>query len=83
MQTISALEEKIEKLSKEKTDAMRQVIRLQEEFDEKENECKYLKAAMAELEDTSIGLKKSYEYTINVSVKIISEKRCTHLYCKL
>ncbi|XP_020283673.1 uncharacterized protein LOC109854705 isoform X4 [Pseudomyrmex gracilis] len=65
LQTISALEEKIEKLNKEKTDAMKQVIRLQEEIDEKENECKYLRIVMAELEDTSIGLKKSYEYTIN------------------
>lgn len=43
---------------------------MQEECDEKENSCSQLKSTIIELEDTSIGMKESYEYMIHVSLKI-------------
>ena len=67
MQAIPCLKEKVEKISKEKLDCLRQIARLQEEFDGKENECNELKDTMTELENTNISMKEIYEYKIRVS----------------
>jgi len=60
----------VEKISKEKKDCLKQIARLQEEFDEKENECNELKVTMAELESTNISMRETYEYKICVSLQI-------------
>lgn len=60
----------MEKLSKERANCLKQIVRLQEEFDEKENECNELKTTMAELESTNHSMRETYEYKICVSIHI-------------
>ncbi|XP_067209273.1 uncharacterized protein [Linepithema humile] len=64
VQAIPSLKEKVEKISKEKTNCLRQIVKLQEKFDEKENECNELKVTMTELESTNISMRETYEYKI-------------------
>jgi len=51
-------------------DCLRLIAKMQEEFDEKENNYSQLKTTITELEDTSINMKESYEYIIRVSLNI-------------
>jgi len=69
VQAIPSLKDKVEKINKEKINCLRQIAKFQEEFDEKEDECKQLKATVAELKDASNNLKEIYEFTIRVSFK--------------
>lgn len=46
---------------------MKQIARLQEKFDETENECKQLKVTIAELEEINIKMRETYDQTIHVS----------------
>jgi len=66
----------VEKISKEKTNCLRQIARLQEEFDERENECNELKVTITELESTNISMRETYEYKIHVSLQIIQNYNC-------
>jgi len=59
----------VEKISKEKIDCMKQIAKLQEKFDETEDECKQLKVTIAEMEEISIKMRESYDQTIHVSLK--------------
>lgn len=61
----------MEKVTKEKMEYQKQIVKLQEKFYEKEEENERLKTTMAELQDTSISIKDSYEYTIRVSLQIV------------
>lgn len=72
VQAIPVLKEKIEKITKEKMDCMRLIIRMQEEFDEKEDNCRHLKTMISELEESNVSMKESYEYTISVSLNVTS-----------
>ncbi|XP_029165443.1 uncharacterized protein LOC114936427 isoform X5 [Nylanderia fulva] len=65
IQVISPLKSKVEKISKEKMDCMKQIIRLQEKFDDTEDECKQLKVTITELEKMSIKMRETYDQTIN------------------
>ncbi|KAL6436956.1 hypothetical protein ACFW04_004944 [Cataglyphis niger] len=65
VQAIPFLKCKVEKISKEKTDCMKQIARLQEKFDETENECKQLKVTIAELEEINIKMRETYDQTIH------------------
>lgn len=60
----------MEKISKEKIDYIKQITRLQEKFDETEDECKQLKVTIAELEEISIKMRETYDQTIHVSLKM-------------
>lgn len=60
----------MEKISKEKNDCMKQITRLQEKFDETEDECKQLRVTISELEKISIKMRETYDQTIHVSLKI-------------
>lgn len=62
------MKEKLERITKEKTDCMRLIAKMQEEVYEKEDNCTELKTTIIELEDTSISMKESYEYMIRVSL---------------
>ncbi|XP_011693811.1 PREDICTED: uncharacterized protein LOC105453499 isoform X3 [Wasmannia auropunctata] len=64
VQAIPSLKEELEKVIKEKMDCLRRIAKMQEEFDEKESNCSQLKITITELEDTSLSMKESYEYTI-------------------
>lgn len=59
----------MEKISKEKIDCMKQIAKMQEKFDETEDECKQLKVTIAEMEEISIKMRESYDQTIHVSLK--------------
>lgn len=48
---------------------MKQIAKLQEKFDETEDECKQLKVTIAEMEEISIKMRESYDQTIHVSLK--------------
>lgn len=50
---------------------MRLIVKMQKEFDDKEDNCTELKTTIIELEDTSISMKESYEYMIRVSLNVI------------
>lgn len=50
-------------------ECLKLIAKMQEEFDEKENNYRQLKTTITELEDTSISMKEDYEYTIHVSLK--------------
>ncbi|KAM0726495.1 Inositol 1,4,5-triphosphate receptor associated 2 [Formica fusca] len=65
VQVIPSLKCKVEKISKEKMDCMKQIARLQEKFDETENECKQLKVTIAELEEINIKMRETYDQTIH------------------
>jgi chromosome segregation ATPase len=71
VQAIPSLKDKVEKINKEKINCLRQIAKLQEEFDEREDECKQLKATVAELKDASNSLKEIYEFTIRVSFNYV------------
>ncbi|XP_032673235.1 uncharacterized protein LOC116845069 isoform X3 [Odontomachus brunneus] len=64
-QAIQPLQEKLEKINKEKRDCIKQVARLQEELCEKEEECEKFKVMIAELQDTNSSTKDIYEITIS------------------
>ncbi|XP_018407442.1 PREDICTED: uncharacterized protein LOC108783384 [Cyphomyrmex costatus] len=64
IQAIPSLKEKLEKITKEKTECLKLIVKMQKESDEKENNCCELKTTITELEDTSISMKKDYEYMI-------------------
>ncbi|XP_029674351.1 uncharacterized protein LOC115242296 isoform X7 [Formica exsecta] len=65
IQVIPSLKCKVEKIIKEKMDCMKQIARLQEKFDETENECKQLKVTIAELEEINIKMRETYDQTIH------------------
>ncbi|XP_050451809.1 uncharacterized protein LOC126851669 isoform X5 [Cataglyphis hispanica] len=65
VQAIPFLKCKVEKISKEKTDCIKQIARLQEKFDETENECKQLKVTIAELEEINIKMRETYDQRIH------------------
>ncbi|XP_018301157.1 uncharacterized protein [Mycetomoellerius zeteki] len=65
IQAIPPLKEKLEKITKEKMECLKLIAKMQEEFDEKENNYRQLKTTITELEDTSISMKEDYEYTIH------------------
>ncbi|CAL1685492.1 unnamed protein product [Lasius platythorax] len=65
VQAIPPLKCKVEKISKEKIDYIKQITRLQEKFDETEDECKQLKVTIAELEEISIKMRETYDQTIH------------------
>ncbi|XP_018369157.1 PREDICTED: uncharacterized protein LOC108765104 isoform X3 [Trachymyrmex cornetzi] len=65
IQAISPLKEKLEKITKEKMECLKLITKIQEEFDEKENNYCQLKTTITELEDTNISMKEDYEYTIH------------------
>lgn len=71
VQAIPALKDKLVKINKEKLCCLKQITKLQEDFDEKEDECKHLKATVTELKDTNSSMRDTYEYTIRVSLRII------------
>lgn len=48
---------------------MKQIAKLQEKFDETEEECKQLKVTIAEMEETNVKMRESYDQTIHVSLK--------------
>ncbi|XP_011345233.2 uncharacterized protein LOC105283844 isoform X2 [Ooceraea biroi] len=64
VQAIPSLKDKVEKISKEKVICLRQITKLQEEFNEREDECKQLKVTVTELKDASSNMKDTYEFTI-------------------
>ncbi|EFN71542.1 hypothetical protein EAG_04592 [Camponotus floridanus] len=72
VQTIPSLKCKVEKISKEKIDFMKQIAKLQEKFDETEDECKQLKVTIAEMEEINIKMRESYDQTIHS----LREKNC-------
>ncbi|XP_039302566.1 uncharacterized protein LOC105194543 isoform X3 [Solenopsis invicta] len=63
--TIPFLKEKLEKITKEKESFIDVIAKMQEEFEEKEDSCRYLRTTITELEDTSISLKENYECMIS------------------
>lgn len=64
----------MDKISKEKTDYVREIAKLQEQFYEREEECGRLKITMTELQDTNNSIKENYESMINVSSKTVYDK---------
>lgn len=75
MQAIPSLKDKVEKINKEKVYCLKHITKLQEEVDEREDECKQLKATVAELKDTSVSMRETYEYTIRVGLIITKLKK--------
>ncbi|XP_011067438.1 PREDICTED: uncharacterized protein LOC105153961 isoform X2 [Acromyrmex echinatior] len=65
IQAIPSLKEKLEKITKEKMEYLKLITKIQEEFDEKENNYCQLKTTITKLEDTNINMKEDYEYTIH------------------
>ncbi|XP_018343709.1 PREDICTED: uncharacterized protein LOC108749461 isoform X3 [Trachymyrmex septentrionalis] len=65
IQAIPPLKEKLEKITKEKIECLKLITKIQEEFDEKENNYCQLKTTITELEDTNISMKEDYEYMIH------------------
>ncbi|XP_072746042.1 uncharacterized protein [Anoplolepis gracilipes] len=72
VQVIPFLKNKVEKISKEKIDCVKQITRLQDKFNETENECKQLKITITELEEINIKMKETYDQTIHN----LREKNC-------
>lgn len=62
-------------------DCMKQIARLQEKFDETENECKQLKVTIAELEEINIKMRETYDQTIHVSLIIQRYRIIYHIQC--
>lgn len=46
------------------------IDKMQEEFDEKEDNCRHLRTTITKLEDTSIVIKEEYENVISVSLNV-------------
>lgn len=67
---IPSLKDKINKINKERTDYVRQIARLKEQFCKREEEYDRLKVTMVELEDTNSSMKENYESIVRVSSKI-------------
>ncbi|XP_012054982.1 PREDICTED: uncharacterized protein LOC105618053 [Atta cephalotes] len=65
IQAIPSLKEKLEKITKEKMECLKLITKIQEEFDEKENNYYQLKTIITKLKDTNISMKEDYEYTIH------------------
>ncbi|KAL0105153.1 hypothetical protein PUN28_016656 [Cardiocondyla obscurior] len=62
--SISSLKEKLEKITKEKMDYMKLIIKMEEKLNEKEDSCKQLKSTVDELEDSKISITESYKSMI-------------------
>ncbi|XP_036149163.1 uncharacterized protein LOC105830282 [Monomorium pharaonis] len=65
IQIIPSLKEKLEMITKEKMNCIEVIAKMQEEFDEKENNFRHLKSTITELQDSSINIKENYECVIS------------------
>lgn len=71
----------MDKIGKEKLDCMKQIAKLQEKFEEMEEECKQLKVTIAEMEEINNKMKENYDQTIHVSLKIQCDGIMYHTQC--
>ncbi|XP_071554414.1 uncharacterized protein [Temnothorax nylanderi] len=62
--TISSLEEKLEKITKEKIDCMKKINKMQKEVNEKDESCKQLEVMVINFKGTNNNMKESYERDI-------------------